>query len=127
MQLLSDVTNKTGLQFVVPEAAYSKASTPCFYSDGNDYRVMDELSQALGIENLFWQQQGNGQIYVGSWKDSFWADKPVTIPDSLMTGNTAAKSVKIPASPKLRSRAVVSGLRLVCVDFQGTKVKLTWT
>lgn len=127
MQLLSDVTNKTGLQFVVPEAAYSKTSIPCFYSDGNGYRVMDELSQAFGIEDLFWQQQGNGQIYVGTWKDSYWADKPVTIPDSLMTGHTAAKSVKIPASPKLRPGAIVNGLRLVGVDFQGTEVKLTWT
>lgn len=75
MQLLSDVTNKAGLQFVVPEAAYSKTSIPCFYSDGNGYRVMDELSQAFGIEDLFWQQQGNGQIYVSTWKDSYWADK----------------------------------------------------
>ncbi|HCH1020192.1 hypothetical protein [Vibrio parahaemolyticus] len=127
MQLLSDVTNKTGLQFVVPEAAYSKTSIPCFYSDGNGYRVMDELSQAFGIEDLFWQQQGNGQIYVGSWKDSYWADKPVTIPDNLMTNRTASKSVKVPAIPKLRPGAIVNGLRLVGVDFQGTEVKLTWT
>ena len=126
MQLLSEVTNKTGLQFVVPEKAYSKTAIPCFYSDGNGYRVIDELAQAFSIDGLFWQQQGNGQIYVGSWKDSFWADKPVTIPNELMTSHTANKSVKIPAIPKLKPGVVVNGLRLVGVEFEGTKAKLTW-
>ncbi|MDK9740287.1 hypothetical protein KI655_23585 [Vibrio sp. D404a] len=126
MQLLSEVTNKTGLQFVVPEKAYSKTAIPCFYSDGNGYRVIDELAQAFSIEDLFWQQQGNGQIYVGGWKDSFWADKPVTIPNELMTNHTANKSVKIPAIPKLKPGVVVNGLRLIGVEFEGTEAKLTW-
>ncbi len=53
MRLLSEVTNKTGLQFVVPEKAYSKAlAIPCFYSDGNGYRVIDELAQAFSIERF---------------------------------------------------------------------------
>ncbi|EKO3922787.1 hypothetical protein GCS56_000003 [Vibrio metschnikovii] len=126
MQLLSEVTNKTGLQFVVPEKAYSKTAIPCFYSDGNGYRIMDEIGQAFGIEDMFWQQQGNGQIYVGSWKDSFWANKPVTIPNQLMTNHTASKSVKIPAIPKIKPGVVVNGVRLVGVEFKGTEVKITW-
>lgn len=126
MQLLSEVTNKTGLQFVVPEKAYSKSAIPCFYSDGNGYRVMDELGQAFSIDDLFWQQQGNGQIYVGSWKDSFWANKSVPIPNELMTNHTANKSVKIPAIPKLKPGVMVNGIRLVGVEFEGTEAKLTW-
>ncbi len=126
MQLLSEVTNKTGLQFVVPEQAYSKTAIPCFYSDGNGYRVIDELAQAFGIDDMFWQQQGNGQIYVGSWNDSYWSDKPVAIPNTLMTNHTANKSVKIPAVPKLRPGVVVNGIRLVGVEFEGTEAKLTW-
>ncbi|KAB0292027.1 hypothetical protein F2P58_02535 [Vibrio fortis] len=126
MQLLSEVTNKTGLQFVVPEKAYSKTAISCFYSDGNGYRVLDELAQAFSIDDLLWQQQGNGQIYVGSWKDSFWADKSVTIPNELMTNHTANKSVKIPAIPKLKPGVVVNGLRLIGVEFEGTEAKLTW-
>ncbi len=126
MQLLSEVTNKTGLQFVVPEKAYSKTAIPCFYSDGNGYRVIDELAQAFGIKDLFWQQQGNGQIYVGSWEDSFWADKPVTIPTELMTQHTANKSVELPAIPKIKPGVLLNGLRLVGVEFEGTEVKLTW-
>ncbi|WP_102418059.1 hypothetical protein [Vibrio cyclitrophicus] len=126
MQLLSEVTNKTGLQFVVPEKAYSKTAIPCFYSDGNGYRVIDELAQAFSIDDLFWQQQGNGQIYVGSWQDSHWADKPITIPNELMTNHTANKSVKIPAIPRLKPGVVVNGLRLVGVEFEGTEAKLTW-
>lgn len=127
MQLLSEVTNKTGLQFVVPDKAYSKSAIPCFYSDGNGYRVMDELGQAFSIDDLFWQQQGNGQIYVGSWADSHWADKPVTIPNQLMTQHSANKSVTIPAVPKIRPGVVVNGIRLSGVEFTGTEVKITWT
>ncbi len=126
MQLLSEVTNKTGLQFVVPEKAYSKTAIPCFYSDGNGYRIIDELAQAFSIDDLFWQQQGNGQVYVGSWIDSFWADKPITLPNALMTNHTANKSVKIPAIPKLKPGVLVNGLRLVGLEFEGTEAKLTW-
>lgn len=127
MQLLSEVTNKTGLQFVVPERAYSKTAIPCFYSDGNGYRIIDELSQAFGIDDLFWQQQGNGQIFVGRWQDSFWANKPVSIPTALMTRHTANKSARLPAIPKLKPGVVVNGVRLAAVEFEGTEVKLTWT
>ena len=70
---------------------------------------MDELAQAFSIDDLFWQQQGNGQIYLGSWKDSHWADKPITIANELMTNHTANKSVKIPAIPKLKPGVVVNG------------------
>ncbi len=87
---------------------------------------MDELDQAFSIDDLFWQQQGNGQIYVGSWKDSFWANKSVPIPNELMTNHTASKSVKIPAIPKLKPGVMVNGIRLVGVEFEGTEAKLTW-
>jgi hypothetical protein len=126
MQLLGEVTDKTGLQFVVPERAYSKTAIPCFYSDGNGYRIMDELAQAFSIDDLFWQQQGNGQIYVGSWADSYWSNKPITIPAQLMTGQTATKSVQVPAIPKLKPGVVVNGLRLSAVEFSDTEAKLTW-
>ncbi|MGF1688361.1 hypothetical protein L4C36_16985 [Photobacterium japonica] len=126
MQILSNVTQQTGLQFVVPEQAYSKTSIPCFYSDGNGYRIMDELAQAFSIEDFFWQQQGNGQIFVGSWKDSYWADKPITLPNEIMTKHSGNKSVSVPAIPKLRPGVVVNGLRLSSVEFEGTEVKLTW-
>ncbi|UTM59203.1 hypothetical protein L4174_021080 [Photobacterium sp. CCB-ST2H9] len=127
MQLLSHVSEKTGLQFVVPERAYSKTAAPCFYSDGNGYRVMDELATTFSVPDFFWQQQGNGQIFVGSWQDSYWADKPVTIPNELMTGHTANKSATIPCIPKLKPGALVNGTRLKAVEFTGTEVKLTWT
>ncbi len=126
MQLLSYVTAKTGLQFVVPERAYSKNPIPCFYSDGNGYRVMDELAQAFNIPDLFWQQQGNGQVYVGSWQDSYWGDKPTTLPNEFMTGHTANKTVTVPCIPKLKPGAIVNGIRLKAVEFSGTESKLTW-
>ncbi|WP_419237913.1 hypothetical protein ACN08P_11140 [Photobacterium leiognathi subsp. mandapamensis] len=126
MQVLEEVTNQTGLQFVVPDKAYSKTAIPCFYSDGNGYRVLDELAQAFSIDDLFWQQQGNGQVFVGEWQDSYWASRPITIPQEMMTKHTASRSAKVPAIPRLKPGVVANGLRLSAVEFEGTEVKMTW-
>ncbi|WP_434357431.1 hypothetical protein NF212_16245 [Parasalinivibrio latis] len=126
VKLLSHVGEKTGLQFVVPEKAYSQTAIPCFYSDGNGYRVMDELAQAFNVPDFVWQQQGNGQVFAGSWQDSFWANKPVTLPNDFMVGHSANKTVTIPCIPKLKPGALVNGIRLKKVEFQGTEARITW-
>lgn len=126
MQLLSNLTEQTGLQFVVPEKAYSKQVIPCFYSIGNGYRVLDEIGQAFNITDYMWQQQGNGQVYVGSWQDSYWADKPVTIPNELMTNHRANKTVTLPCIPQLKPGAIVNGLQLTEVEHTATESTLTW-
>lgn len=126
MQLLSNVTQQTGIQFVVPEKAYTKSPIPCFYSTGNGYRVLDELAQAFGIPDFMWQQQGDGKIFVGSWGDSFWADKPVTIPANIMNAHQSQKTVTVPCTPHFKPGVLVNGRRLATVEHTGTESAITW-
>lgn len=127
MQLLSNVTAQTGLQFVVPERAYAQSAIPCFYSTGNGYRVLDEIADAFGIRDYLWQQQGNGQIFVGSWADSYWAGREVEIPDALWVAGPSGREVTVPCSPHFKPGTMVNGRRLATVEHRGTDTEITWT
>lgn len=70
-EVLLEVSKKTGLRFRVPEAAYTKIKTPYFYSLAAGIQAMDSLAQVFSIPNFVWHQQGDGEVYVGSWADSF--------------------------------------------------------
>ncbi len=126
MQLLRHITAQTGLQFVVPDKAYANSVIPCFYSTGNGYRVLDEIGHAFGIGDYMWQQQGNGQVYVGSWDDSYWADKPVQLSNALMTPEQSLKKATVPCMPHFKPGVRVNGRRLASVEHTGTTSTLTW-
>ena len=87
---------------------------------------MKELGHAFGIADFFWQQQGDGQICVGAWQDSYWADKPLTLPQAYMKTYENGLSMTVATIPKLRPGALVNGNRITSVDFEGTEVTLTW-
>lgn len=125
-QLLSNVTEQTGIQFVIPNKAYANSAIPCFYSTGNGYRVLGEIGQAFGIANYIWQQQGNGQVFVGSWNDSYWSDKPITIPANLMNARQSAKSVTVPCVPAIKPGVLANGHRIVAVEHKATESTITW-
>ena len=126
-QILSGVTLKTGIQFVVPDKGYSQTQIPCYYSIGNGYYLLDNLGSAFNIQNFFWQQQGNGQVFVGSWDDSRWADSPVEIPSQLLNPTSSPKSFKTPCMPQLKPSLIVNGARLSAVSHSGTESLLAWT
>ncbi|AYV22359.1 hypothetical protein [Vibrio mediterranei] len=127
VQLLSNITQQTGLQFVVPDRAYANSAIPCFYSTGNGYRVLDEIAQAFSISDYIWQQQGNGQIFVGSWADSYWADKPATIPANMLNPHQAQKTATVPCTPHFKPGVIVNGRKLATVEHVGTETVITWT
>ena len=126
-QILSNVTSKSGIQFVVPDKAYSQTQISCYYSVGNGYYLLDNLGPAFNIPNFFWQQQGNGQVFVGSWDDSRWADSPVEIPSQLLNPTSSPKSFKVPCMPQLKPSVIVNGAKLCSVSHSGTESILEWT
>ncbi|MEZ9441640.1 hypothetical protein AB4516_00785 [Vibrio sp. 10N.222.54.F12] len=125
-QLLSNMTQQTGLQFVVPDKAYANSAIPCFYSIGNGYRVLDEIAQAFSISDYMWQQQGDGKIFVGSWADSYWADKPVNIPSNIINPHKEQRTATVPCSPHFKPGVIVNGRRLVTVEHKATETAITW-
>jgi hypothetical protein len=125
-QVLDELSQLTGLEFVVPDKTYAETAIPCFYCDSSGYAMLDNIGRSFRVDDFIWQQQGNGKIYVGSYKDSFWADKPIVIPKHLMTNHQAGRTATIPAAPMIRPNVLANGSRIKTVEFKETQMTITW-
>jgi hypothetical protein len=125
-QVLDELSQLTGLEFVVPDNAYAETAIPCFYCDSSGYAMLDNIGRSFRIDDFIWQQQGNGKIYVGSYQDSFWADKPIVVPNNLMTNHQAGRTATIPAAPMIRPNVLANGSRIKTVEFKETQMTITW-
>jgi hypothetical protein len=125
-QVLDELSQLTGLEFVVPDKTYAETAIPCFYCDSSGYAMLDNIGRSFRIDDFIWQQQGNGKIYVGSYQDSFWADKPIVIPKHLMTNHQAGRTATIPAAPMIRPNVLANSSRIKTVEFKETQMTITW-
>ena len=125
-QVLDELSQLTGLEFVVPDKTYAETAIPCFYCDSSGYAMLDNIGRSFRIDDFIWQQQGNGKIYVGSYKDSFWDDKPIVIPKHLMTNHQAGRTATIPAAPMIRPNVLANSSRIKTVEFKETQMTITW-
>lgn len=66
--VLTDISSKTGFRFHVPDQAYTKVKAPYFYSLAAGYQAMDSMGTVFGMPDFIWQQQGDGEVFVGSWR-----------------------------------------------------------
>ena len=125
-QVLDEITAQTGIEFVIPTAAYTDTAIPCFYSDSSGYAMLNNIGRAFKINDFVWYQQGNGKVYVGSYADSFWADKPVPIANGLMTDHQAGRTATMPAAPMIRPNVTANDERITAVEFKGTNMQISW-
>lgn len=127
-EVLSEVSKRTGLRFRVPDAPYAKVKTPYFYSLAAGIQTMDSLAQVFGIADFLWHQQGDGEVYVGSWADSFWGSRPpLQLPVELFDNYLGNRSATIAALPGLRPGASINqGERITSVILSGTEMTLQW-
>ena len=88
--------------------------------------MLNNIGRAFRIADFVWYQQGNGKVFVGSYADSFWFDKPVTIAKELMTDHQAGKTAKMPAAPMIRPNVTANDERITAVEFQGTNMQISW-
>lgn len=125
-QVCTEITDQTGLEFVIPAKAYADTAIPCFYADTSGYAMLDNIGRAFKVPGFIWQQQGNGKVYLGSYEDSYWSGKNITIPANLMTEQKAGKTATIPATPKIRPNVTANGQRINKVEFKGTNMTINW-
>ncbi|WP_445946390.1 hypothetical protein [Shewanella sp.] len=125
-QVLAELSEKTGLEFVVPDKPYADTAIPCFYCDSSGYAMLDNIGRAFRVPDFIWQQQGNGKIYIGSYQDSFWHDKPIPISNKLMTNHQAGKCVTMPAAPMIRPNVTANSERITRVEFKETTMTISW-
>lgn len=126
--VLQEVSKHTGLRFKVPDKSYTRVKAPFFYSLATGYQAMDSLARVFNIPDLIWQQQGDGEVFVGSWADSFFgAREPLHLPIELFDGYQDNQSAMVAALPGLRPGATINqGERITSVTLAGTKMALKW-
>ena len=127
--VLTNISSKTGLRFRVPDQPYTKVKAPYFYSLAAGYQAMDSMGTVFGIPDFIWQQQGDGEVYVGSWADSFFgARKALQLPVSLFDGYQGNQSAMVSALPGLRPGVSINqGERITSVTLAGTQMAIKWT
>jgi hypothetical protein len=126
--VLGEINQKTGLSFRVPAKAYAKVKTPFFYNLAAGYQAMDSLARVFGIPDFIWQQQGDGEVFVGSWADGFFGSRsPLQLPVELFNGYQNNQSAMIAALPGLRPGASINqGERITNVTLTGNQMAIRW-
>ncbi|GAB6177973.1 hypothetical protein JCM16814_28640 [Desulfobaculum senezii] len=117
--VLAAYTGLTGLEFVLPDAPYTRRRVPYFQTLGRGYHGMDQIGAVFGIKDAMWQQQGDGAVYVGAWQDSRWASRPVELAEKWFSRVSADGGKKLPAIPHLRPGVQLNGRRVASVQFSG--------
>jgi hypothetical protein len=125
-QVLAELTKQSGVQFVIPQQAYAETAIPCFYCDSSGYAILDNIGRAFKINDFIWQQQGNGKVFVGSYQDSFWHDKPISIPSNLMTDHQSGRTATMVAAPMIRPNVIANDERITTVEFKDTNITISW-
>lgn len=126
-QVLAAISAETGLDFVTPEQQYADTKAPAFYCLGTGYYCMDSLAQVFRIPQFLWQQQGNGQVYVGSWQHSYWFGRAVEIPSKAQDQMGVANTARIPVVPRMRPGVqLTSGHFVNQVHMDGVHMNVGW-
>lgn len=127
-QVLGEITARTGLRFRVPAQAYTKVKAPYFYSLATGFQALDSLAQVFEIPDFIWQQQGDGEVFVGSWADSFWgARAPLQLPVELFDSYQGNQSATVAALPGMRPGALINqGERVTSVTLSQTQMAIRW-
>jgi len=107
--ILGVYARKTGLSFTVPDKDYGDTPCPAFQTVGSGIHGLDSLGPIFGIEDYIWQQQGDGQVFAGSWQDSKWAGKPFTVQETAFENIQVDGTRTLQAVPGLRPGVMLNG------------------
>lgn len=126
--VLSKISEQTGLRFRVPDQPYASVKAPFFYSLAGGYQAMDSLARVFNIPDFIWQQQGNGEVFVGSWADSFFGTRPpLQLPVELFDGYQGNQSAMVAALPGLRPGATINqGELITSVTLADSQMGIRW-
>ncbi|UOA08622.1 hypothetical protein [Methylobacter sp. S3L5C] len=125
LEVITEIHKKTGLTFSIGNGDYSMTKVANFYNLGNGYQAMQSMERVFKIPNYLWQQQGDGVIYAGSWDDSRYADKPMTLSTDFFTEHLS-NSAKLAAIPVLRPGVSLNGNIISQIDFSSNHMGLKW-
>ncbi|WP_271105101.1 hypothetical protein [Pseudomonas tohonis] len=127
-QVLAEVSNRTGLRFRVPDQAYASTKAPFFYNLAAGYQALDSLARVFDIPDFIWQQQGDGEVFVGSWADSYWGSRTaLELPAELFDEYQGNQSAMVAALPGVRpGLSINQGERITSVTLADTQMAIRW-
>lgn len=125
VDVLTAISEKTGLNFNAGEGPYHAVKIANFYNMGSGYAALDSLAGVFNIPDYFWQQQGNGVVYAGSWQDSRWSSRSVTLDEALFYDHRS-HSATVVAIQALRPGVKLNGKVIKHVAFAGNHMDIEW-
>lgn len=126
LSLTKELEVITGLTIMVPNVDYSETPAPHIINLDTGYALLDSLGAAYSINDYFWQQQGDGRLYIGSWKDSAWSKmKNIPLPPEVIK-LSGINAIKIPAIPQLRPGVIINNNRVRSIELENSYMVVTW-
>ncbi|WIF70631.1 hypothetical protein QN092_11560 [Proteus vulgaris] len=125
-QITDYLKEHSGLHFVLPNAEYVNTPIPHYTHNGTGYQLLNSLGKVFNIPDYVWYQTPDGDVFVGSWNDSFWKDKNVEIDNQFSSEQRAGNQMTIPMVQSLRPGVKVNDKRLERVALDNDNMTLTW-
>ena len=75
-EVLAAYADKTGLRFILPERPYADTKIPAFDTFGTGWTGWPISAAPFRFPDYVWQTQGDGKIFVGSWRGLALAGTP---------------------------------------------------
>ncbi|MBY8236599.1 hypothetical protein KW539_10925 [Vibrio fluvialis] len=119
------ISEKTGLEFKLPDADYTRRIIPNFVNQGDGYQCLDKIGKAFSVPDCVWYQHTDQVVYFGSHQDSHFHNKPMTIPHEF-TSRQNGNSVTFVPFPMLRPGRVAFDKRITRVDLVGDEMTAYW-
>ena len=125
-QITDYLKEHSGLHFVLPNAEYVNTPIPHYTHNGTGYQLLNSLGKVFNIPDYVWYQTPDGDVFVGSWNDSFWKDKEIEIDNQFSSEQRAGNQMTIPMVQSLRPGVMVNNKRLERVALDNDNMTLTW-
>ncbi|EGR4373581.1 hypothetical protein DDM70_14465 [Vibrio cholerae] len=120
------ITKRTGLEFRLPEADYTKKVIPNFVNQGDGYQCLDKIGKAFQVPDFVWYQDTDQVIYFGAYEHSHFYNKPMSIPHEF-TSKQSSNSVTFAPFPMLRPGRVAFDKRITKLELFGDEMTAFWT
>ncbi|WBF68242.1 hypothetical protein LN040_03825 [Desulfovibrio subterraneus] len=123
--VLAAYAERTGLSFILGQGAYAARDVASFCALGSGHQGMDSIGAVFGIARYVWLQQGDDKVFVGSWDDSRWATRPVTVEERWFSACNADGGKTLPVLPALRPGVLLNGEYVRALQLQGENMVVT--
>ncbi|MGL4193177.1 MAG: hypothetical protein ACRCRU_11580 [Vibrio sp.] len=125
MDIFVIITQKTGLEFRLPEADYVHRVIPNFVNQGDGYQCLDKIGKAFQVSDFIWCQCVDQKVFVGAYEHSHFYNKPMSIPHEFTT-KQGSSSVTFAPFPMLRPGRVAFDKRITKLELFGDEMTAFW-